>query len=314
MSVAPVTSRSHANHPTNSSAHRTDIAASETGQPTRLVERTILWTHEGTPTENLNKGSSFCSWKVEGYNTVSVWCPTEDGTEFSSQVAMDRLKRARVKEIVCLEYINDYPMNLGLVSSTVPALESTSDGSRYICTFLANNRNNIPHTLYKNEDISTTGAEFRKLYPEYNLANLDTHGVLEVKGHPFLFVDKGHPGIAAMRTQKELFQVDIDQQKLVHERWHTVTERVWKNVLQGLKKKLSKQLSNVSLTDFALELKPVGNPEWRVSKGKAMDYMLETCKLQSTDSKPGMKEALDVSNRSYSCSARLKIIYEYPTE
>ena len=124
------------------------------------------------------------------------------------------LKSARI-----IEYSSSFPFAIGVQISCVPNQEVTSNGASYAFTALPNNTNCVPMTIYENDATTAESMAWRAQYPEYNSANLETQGVLNVQGEGFVFVSKHHPVIDLLRANKDVLNADIDSQPLIDDQW-----------------------------------------------------------------------------------------------
>ena len=277
----------------------------------RTVERVICFRHSSTPSANDAKGASAATWRPFEGKVGHVWAPTEYGIENSHETAMAALQNARVREIVCLEYKNDFPYVLGLKSNVIPQLESTESGARYVMTMLPGDRNCSPQTLYKCDESSNEAVRWRSEYPEYNAQNISTHNVMEVKSHPVVFVDAQHPIISLLRTNKDLLQSDIDAQPLVQGRWHTVSKGIFNKAVATLRSKVLSNVSHINLVNFNLSLGTLEKNTWsEFGAGEHVPGIRDASICWKENDVNHMMKMAKIT--PYSCTARFKVIYDYP--
>ncbi|NBX19001.1 MAG: hypothetical protein EBR09_16760 [Proteobacteria bacterium] len=136
-----------------------------------------------------------------------------------SQSAIAILGQAVLKSARVIEYASTFPFAIGVQISCVPNQEVTSTGASYAFTALPDAKNCVPMTIYENDTTTAESMAWRAQYPEYNAANLETQGVLNVQGESFVFVSKNHPVIDLLRANKDVLNADIDSQPLIDDQW-----------------------------------------------------------------------------------------------
>jgi hypothetical protein len=97
------------------------------------------------------------------------------------------IKNAYLHKVTVLEYLNGFPLPLGVNISCVPNRECTRTGSAYAFSTLPETTNSTPHVVYQNDSNTHESMSWRVQYPEFNVSNLDSHGVLNVQGENFCF-------------------------------------------------------------------------------------------------------------------------------
>ena len=65
---------------------------------------------------------------------------------------------------------------------------------------------------------------WRRQFPAWNTANLETVGVLSVEASSFAFVERGHPAIAVLRHNKAILGADIDAFPMVDGRYFKIAK------------------------------------------------------------------------------------------
>lgn len=306
MSIAPNTTSAHV--PTASNLGPTP--ASTQGDGTfRTVTRVLHMTVSGTLQGCDEKGSTAGVWKPREGKVAHVFAPTEVGIDNNHETAMNALNNARVKHVVCNEYISTFPIPLGIKCDSLPACESTDIGHRYIMTTLPCHSNTTPQTIYHADETSAEAIRWKQEYPQYTARNIDTHNVMEVKSHPVVFVDRQHPVISLLRANKDILGSDIDEQSLVQGRWHTVSRQCFNTACKTLRSKVLSNINTVNLTNFALQATPLDRKSWcDIGRGE------HVASIVNAKTREDLQEAhTSALNRPYNVSARFSITYEYQT-
>ena len=273
------------------------------------VTRSLHMTVSGTLQGNDEKGATAGTWKPKSGKLCQVFVPTENGIENNHETAMNALNNARVKSVVCTEYISTFPIPLGIKCEQLPQCASTDVGHRYIMTTLPCHSNTTPQTLFSANDTSAEAQKWKGDFPAYTSRNIDTHNVMEVKSQPVVFVDSKHPVISLLRANKDILGSDIDQQSLVQGRWHTVSRQCFNTACKTLRQKVLKNVNTVNLANFAMQVQPLDRKAWSdIGTGEHVPDIV------NATTREGLQEAhTRALNRPYNVSARFQINYEYPT-
>ena len=125
------------------------------------------------------------------------------------------LKNVYLTNVKVLQTWNDFPLPLGVTLSCVPNRECTRTGAAYAFSTLPESTNCEPLVIFQNDASTHESLSWRAQYPEYNVNNLDAHGVLNVQGENFVFVSKAHPVIDLLRINKEILNANIDTHPLI---------------------------------------------------------------------------------------------------
>jgi hypothetical protein len=162
-------------------------------------------------------GSDGACWSTQNGKMQEILGMHIQGCDSQSAIAI--LGQAVLKSARVIEYSSSFPFAIGVQISCVPNQEVTSTGSSYAFTALPDTRNFVPMTIYENDATTAESMAWRAQYPEYNAANLETQGVLNVQGEGFVFVSKTHPVIDLLRANKDVLNADIDSQPLIDDQW-----------------------------------------------------------------------------------------------
>ena len=120
----------------------------------------------------------------------------------------------------------------------------------YACyTFLAC-LTHVQQVLYECDVAAEDGQQWRKEFPKYTAANIDTEGTMDVNSNPFLFVHQDHPAIMVIRHNHGLIGCDIDKQKKIDGEWFKVTRQVFALCCNALRDKVLNRITSNDLNLF----------------------------------------------------------------
>ena len=119
-----------------------------------------------------------------------------------------------------------------------------------------------PLLIYSNDISNGESAAWRSQYPDYNVNNLESHGVLNVQGENFVFVSKAHPVIDLLRMNKDILNADIDAAPLIDDQWYKVTKQVMSTCCQQLKTKVLSKVGTCDLNQISLQLSRLDGIHW----------------------------------------------------
>ena len=159
---------------------------------------------------------------------AGVWRPVEGmqlkvfgmGSDADAQIATNQLRTALIHEVKLLEHRSTFPVPMGVNIECVPSNEKTDMGDGYAYTVLPHSSINTPHVLYQCEVDAEEGNQWRKEFPKYTAANIDSEGVLDVQACPYVFVNQDHPVTALLRLNSHLIGCNIDDQTKIDGEWY----------------------------------------------------------------------------------------------
>lgn len=295
-----------------------------------IVSRTLACSIRGSLNQFAHAGQEAACWTTQNGRINDILGVTEllDGAVDQASAAA-LIKTAYLHKVTVLEYQNGFPLPLGVNLSCVPSRECTRTGAAYAFSTLPEVTNSVPHVIYENESNTHESMSWRSQYPEYNVNNLDTHGVLNVQGENFVFVSKAHPVIDLLRINKDILNADIDTQQLIDDTWFKVTKQVMSTCCQQLKTKvLNKGVGTVDLNQLSVQIARLDGIHWLemtendelfskipthltmpVIKGD--DMTTEDWQTQQTKRKEELTAAANsLIKKPYSFHARIKIEFE----
>jgi hypothetical protein len=240
--------------------HTDNRVINESGQ--NLVRRLNV-NIRGSMHQFANCGQEAACWTTQNGKINDILGVSEllDGTGDSASAAA-LLSNALLTKVSVLETKNDFPVPLGVSMSCVPNRECTRTGAAYAFSTLPETTNTTPLVIYQNEASTNESLAWRAQYPEYNINNLDTHGVLNVQGEGFVFVSKTHPVIDLLRLNKDILNADIDSQALIDGQWLKVTKQVMTTCCQQLKTKVLSKVGTCDLNQLSVQLSRMDGIHW----------------------------------------------------
>jgi hypothetical protein len=234
----------------------------DTFRGTQLTRR-ITTSIRGSFSQFAHGGEQTACWTTQNGRINDILGVTEllDGTvdQASTQAI---LKNVYLTNVKVLQTRNDFPLPLGVTLSCVPNRECTRTGAAYAFSTLPESTNCEPLVIFQNDASTHESMSWRAQYPEYNVNNLDAHGVLNVQGENFVFVSKAHPVIDLLRLNKEILNADIDKQPLIDDQWFKVTKQVMSTCCQQLKSKVLSRVGTVDLNQLSMQIHRLDGIHW----------------------------------------------------
>lgn len=229
----------------------------------QVMTRRLNVNIRGSMHQFANFGQEAACWTTANGKINDIMGVSEllDGTGDSASAA-SLLSNSLLTRVTILETKNDFPVPLGVSMSCVPNRECTRTGSAYAFSCLPEVTNTTPLVIYENESSTNESLAWRSQYPEYNINNLDTHGVLNVQGESFMFVSKTHPVIDLLRINKDIVNADIDNQPLIDDQWFKVTKQVMATCCQQLRTKVLSKVGTCDLNQVSLQLSRMDGIHW----------------------------------------------------
>jgi len=158
---------------------------------------------------------------------------------------------------------------------------------------------------------TSEGIEWRTKYPQYNAANLETEGVLQVNGQSYIFVSQHHPVVALLHQKAEHLNADILQQQLIDWEWYKITRQVMNTCCATLRSQVLSKVSSRDLNNFSVQIHRIGNKEWNDIKSN--DELLSLIPDHIMDSEDQVKITTVVKGilkPQFSFTARMELQYE----
>ena len=263
-----------------------------------ILTRT-LHVHISGSLANLSMGGPTAgTWKLVDGKQIGVFGM---GSEVDSHVATNQLRTAMIHELKVLQDSSTFPVPLGVTINCVPANEMVDIGDRYAYTVLPGMQNTVGQTIYQCDVGSEEGQQWRKDYPKWTAANLETEGVLHVDNNPWVFVHENHPVVALLRHNASLIGCKIDDQPKIDMEWYKVARQVLSACCQTLRTKVLSKVTSHDLNLFQVQVKRLNAETWD--------------DMNDLDHNPHLskEEASKFITSKYSYMARLQIKYEIQT-
>jgi hypothetical protein len=278
------------------------VSAAGEGVPQGTILTRTLYVNITGSLANLSMaGPSGGSWRLVDGKQIGVFGL---GSEVDTQVATNQLRTALIHELKVLQDRSTFPVPLGVTINCVPAHEMTDLGERFAYTVLPGMQNSVAQTVYQCDTGSEEGLQWRKDYPKWTAANLETEGVLHVDNNPWVFVHETHPVVALLRHNAGLIGCKIDEQPKIDQEWYKVTRQVLSACCQTLRTKVLSKVTSHDLNLFQVQIRRLNAETW--------DDMNDLAAAQCTSSL-SKEQASDFITTPYSYMARLQIKYEIQT-
>ena len=104
--------------------------------------------------------------------------------------------------------------------------------------------------------------QWRKDFPKWTSANLETEGVLNVENNPWVFVHQDHPVIALLRHNATLIGCKIDDQPKIDLEWFKVTRQVLNACCQTIRTKVLSKVTSNDLNLLQIQIKRINAENW----------------------------------------------------
>jgi hypothetical protein len=239
-----------------------------------------------------------CHAELFGADEDSVTCGDASG-----DVAM-AIGNAVIVKATMLQSKSTFPVPLGLSCSCIEPKERTDTGEKFLSTVLPDHTSSTPEVLFEADASARHGIEWRSLYPQYNHTNLESQGIMEVKGCPYVFVSQGHPAINLLRANSELLGADIDSCTKIDNEWFKVSRQVVMQCCATLRDQVLSKVSNSNLGAFNIVLGRFQGVPWTSLPNEAF--------MTTGNLSPEAQQTAYANTLMKPCSytARLELTYE----
>lgn len=289
--------------PTSSTSNRNTV--------TRIVSVNMLNT-----LMDLNwAGTSAGIWKPAEGRHIDMFCDEDTDSSIDTQATYNKIRNVTLKEAELLQSHSTYPFPLAVNVSCLPKCEILESGEKCTFTALPQNKNNKRQILFTADRDFEAENEWKTTYKEYNAHNLETHGVMDVKAAPYMFVKDTHPVIAVLKVNPELIGDDIMRQPKIDGEWFKIGRDVVSKCATAIRKEVLSKVCTHDLTNFHVGISRVDGKEWvdlkdmsvirartqpAVSKGMTATDIEETEQLESQK----------ILYTPFEYNARIKLTYE----
>jgi len=222
------------------------------------------------------------------------------------------LANSVLHRVTVLETKNDFPLNLGVTMACVPSEETTKTGHKYALTTIASTHQPNPTVVFEAEASSNEGITWRSKFPTYNTNNLESEGVLQVSGQPYLFVSQSHPVVELLRDNAEHLNADISEQPLIDGEWYKITKQVMSTCCGTLRTKVLNKVSTRDLNNFSVQIHRIGNKDWNniTSHDELVSAIPDDVMNKADNQEEIARHLQGLMKRQYSWTARLELQYE----
>jgi hypothetical protein len=228
-----------------------------------------------------------------------------------------QLSSAMIHDVTLLEHQSTFPVPLGVQINCVPAREYTELGEAYAYTVLPTSSTSTPQCVYKAQAMSEDMHEWRKEFPKYNAANLESEGIMQVNNQAFVFIDCEHPVVSLLRNNAHLIGCDIDQQKKVEGTWYKISRPVLKTCCDILRQKVLSKIQTQDLNTFSVQIHRLNASGWEDLGDGSMamkNFKLKAAWSAEEEEDAKRRHLRQFTSTPFSYMARLKIKYELPAQ
>jgi hypothetical protein len=198
-----------------------------------------------------------CHTELFGMDSDTFGASTVDHATTANAIG-----NAVIVKATMLQSKSTFTVPLGLTCNIIPSRERTDTGENFLCTVLPETHSTYPEVVFEADVTARQGMEWRNLYPQYNTNNLETQGIMEVKGCPYVFVSQGHPAINLLRANSDLLGSDIDAMMKIDNEWFKVSRQVVMQCCQTLRTQVLNTIQNSDLNTIQLQLHRFQNVPW----------------------------------------------------
>ncbi|KAJ1467172.1 hypothetical protein T484DRAFT_1756060 [Baffinella frigidus] len=243
-----------------------------TQQPIRITRRFNV-SINGSMNDFEAMGRTAATWQPVDNCHTELFGVDADGVGLHGNdhaTTTNAIGNAVIVKATMLQSKSTFTVPLGLTCNIVPSREITDTGEKFLCTVLPDTHSTFPETVFEADVTARQGMEWRNLYPQYNTNNLETQGIMEVKGCPYVFVSQGHPAINLLRANSDMLGSDIDQMTKIDGEWFKVSRQVVMQCCQTLRTQVLNKVQNSDLNTIQLQLHRFQNVPWTSLPSTAM--------------------------------------------
>lgn len=217
------------------------------------------------------------------------------------------LSNVRILQVRKLSEQNTFPCPLGVSFNCIPSDEKNENGHGFLYTTIPNCTCTTPEIVYESDCDNSDSKRWRTLFPTYNSANLESHGIFGVEGDNFRFVDCNHPVIHLLRANRELLGSNIDSHAKFDDKYFKVSIDTIRTCCAALREHLSNNVSDLraDLNTMEAQITRADGGDWVDPSGVNFDFGMEAGIDQS-------KLMRDFQMRPRFYVARFEMKYEVP--
>jgi len=301
---------------TTQSRATTQLDSAAAPSATQIVRRTLHVNIKGSLANLAMAGPQGGMWKALSGKETAVFLPSLD-EEMDPSHGVHYIRNAVVRNVTIKEHMSSFPYALGVTLSCVPPSEVTDLGQKYAYTVLPGSRLAVPQEVYSCDTSMQDGSMWRAQYSEWNSSNLESHGVMDVNGQPYVFVHLRHPIVGLLRHNADLIGCDIDKQPRMDDNWLKITRQVLSTCCQTLRKQVLSKMLTQDMNMFSMQLHRLDSDTWDdLGDGVSALQDFRPKAKWSTEEHEKEKEhhLREFVTKPYHYMARLQIEYEIPAQ
>ena len=239
-----------------------------------------------------------------------------DSESVDASAATSQLNCAIIHKVTLLEHQSTFPVPLGVQINCVPSREVTELGQQFAYTVLPNSINSNQQSIFEVEMLNDEMYAWHKEFPTYTATNLDSEGIVPVKGQPFVFIDCNHPVVSLLRHNAHLIGCDIDTQKKIEGQYYKISCQVLHSCCDTLRRKVLSKVTSHDLNTLSLQIHRINADGWEDLQDGTIamrSFKLKSGRSPEEEEEAQRKHLKNFVSTPYSYMARIKIRYELPS-
>jgi|APCry1669189070_1035195.scaffolds.fasta_scaffold46074_1 hypothetical protein len=245
----------------NAQAHL-DAAQGAAPQNQNVIVKRTLSVHIVGSLSNLAlAGPQAAMWKPLAGKETELFCPSLEG-EMDPAEQTNSIRNGLVRSMTIVEQQSTFPCTLGVSVSCIPPSEVTEMGDKYAFTVLPSSRIASPQTVYVSDSSMQENLAWRQQYGKWNKSNLESEGVLDVPGQPYVFVHMDHPSIGLLRHNQDIIGCDVDKMPKIDGRLFKLSRQILASCCNTLRTKILSKMLTQDMNMFSLQLHRIGAETW----------------------------------------------------
>lgn len=226
-----------------------------------LVKRTLCVNISGSLANLAMAGPQAAVWKPLSGKEGPIFAPNLS-SEMDPVACTNSLRSAQLVRATLKDQYSTFPCTMGVSISCVPPNEVTELGEKYAYTVLPFSKHSNPQTFYNELGADDDTASWRQMYSQWNHANLETQGVMEVNNQPFVFVNMRHPVVGLLRHNADLIGCNIDSQPVIDGEWYKITRQVLSTCCSTIRSKVLNKVLTQDMNMFNVQLHRLDANAW----------------------------------------------------
>lgn len=290
-------------------------AQAQGSTPGSLSLRRTLCVHIHDTLANLEaQGPLAGMWKPTLGQEATVFSP-DNFLERDPTQSIDALRNAVIKSVHVKEHWSTFPCPLGVSIAGVPGREMTALGQAFAYTVPPLTRSASPQQVYQAQPDKTDTLDWRTRFARWNKSNLETEGVTQFAGQPYVFVHLDHPAVEVLRYNEHDTGTCVDKMERFERDFIKVPKSTFLRCCEALRTQILDQHLTQNLALFNVQIHRLDAPAWD-------EYGDGSISLHGLQADPLWTEAQhDLAKENhlkrfvqtpYNYIARLEVEYEIP--